>query len=133
MNMTAQESFPLMSDNITRADLDVLIAFLDTMPRLTQSRQVQAFEEAWSDYLGVKHSLFVNSGASANYITIAALRYAYGPGGEIIVPPLTWVSDISSVILNGFTPVFVDIDPRHLGMREEKILDAITDRTEPSF
>lgn len=133
MNMTELESFPLMSDNITRADIDTLIAFLDTMPRLTQSRQVMAFEEAWSEYLGVKHSLFLNSGASANYVTIAAFKHTYGSGGEIIVPPLTWVSDISAVILNGFTPVFADIDPRHLGMQEEKILAAITGHTRAVF
>jgi len=86
--------FPLMNDNITRQDIDALIAFLDTMPRLTQSSQVAAFERAWSEYLGVKYSLFVNSGASANLITLAAFKHLYGDGGEIIVPPLTWVSEI---------------------------------------
>lgn len=127
------EPFPLMNDNITREDVDALIAFLDTMPRLTQSARVAEFENAWSRWLGVKHSVFVNSGASANFITIGAFRYLYGGGGEIIVPPLTWVSDISSVLLHGFTPVFADIDPRHLGMAEERILEAVTDRTRAVF
>ena len=113
--------------------MDALIAFLDTMPRLTQSARVAEFENAWSRWLGVKHSVFVNSGASANFITIGAFRYLYGGGGEIIVPPLTWVSDISSVLLHGFTPVFADIDPRHLGMAEERILEAVTDRTRAVF
>ena len=127
------DPFPLMNDNITREDIDTLIAFLDTMPRLTQSANVAAFEQEWSRWLGVKHSVYVNSGASANFITIGAFKYLYGGGGEIIVPPLTWVSDISSVLLHGFTPVFADIDPAHLGMAEEKILEAVTDRTRAVF
>ena len=124
--------FPLMAENITKEDLQNVIRFLETMPRLTQSAKVREFEEAWSRYLGVKYSVFVNSGASANFITIGALKYLYG-AGEIIVPPLTWVSDISSVLLHGFTPVFADIDPTHLGMAEENILKAITPRTKAVF
>ena len=68
------DPFPLMNDNITREDIDTLIAFLDTMPRLTQSANVAAFEQEWSRWLGVKHSVYVNSGASANFITISVRR-----------------------------------------------------------
>ena len=54
-----------MHNNIERADLDELIAYLQTDdPRLTQSSNVLAFENEWSEWLGVKHSVFVNSGSS---------------------------------------------------------------------
>jgi len=54
-----------MRDNITRADLDVLIEFLkQDDPILTQSKNVEAFEREWSEWLGVKHSVFVNSGSA---------------------------------------------------------------------
>ena len=85
---------------------------------LTQSRQVRLFEQEWSAWLGVKHSVFVNSGASANLLTMTALRETFGLG-EVIVPTLTWVSDIASVIQCGFKPVFVDINPRTLGMDDQ--------------
>src|SRR5947209_6402264 len=102
-------NWPLMSDNITRSDLDALIEFLEQDdPILTQSKQVEAFEREWSEWLGVKHSVFVNSGSSANLVTIAALKHKYGEG-EVIVPTLTWVSDISAVLHCGMKPVFVDI------------------------
>ena len=127
-----EESYPLMAENITKTDLRQVIEFLETEPRLTQSSKVREFEAAWSRWLGVKHSVFVNSGASANFITVGALKYLYG-SGEIIVPPLTWVSDISSVLLHGFKPVFADIDPHHLGMSEENILKAITPATKAVF
>jgi CDP-6-deoxy-D-xylo-4-hexulose-3-dehydrase len=121
-----------MSNNITRADLDAVIQFLQGEPILTQSSQVREFEREWSDWLGVKYSVFVNSGASANLITMAALKEVHGEG-EIIVPTLTWVSDIASVIQNNLAPVFVDIDPRTLGMDTEEILRKITPRTRAVF
>lgn len=125
--------WPLMRNNITRADLDTLIEFLkQDDPILTQSRNVEAFEREWSEWLGVKHSVFVNSGSSANEITMLALRELHGEG-EIIVPPLTWVSDIASVLHAGFTPVFADIDPRTLGMDSAEIIKKITPRTRAVF
>ncbi len=122
-----------MNNNITRADLDALIAYLgQDSPMLTQSRQVRLFEQEWSDWLGVKHSVFVNSGSSANLLTMAALRERFGPG-EIIVPSLTWVSDIASVIQNGFKPVFVDINPRTLGMDDLEVIARLTPQTRAVF
>ncbi|MBI5052749.1 MAG: DegT/DnrJ/EryC1/StrS aminotransferase family protein, partial [Chloroflexi bacterium] len=118
-------NWPLMSNNITRVDLDAVIQFLQGEPILTQATQVREFEHEWSEWLGVKHSVFVNSGASANLITMAALKEMYGEG-EVIVPTLTWVSDIASVIQNNLTPVFVDINPRTLGMDTEEVLRKIT-------
>ena len=126
-------NLPLMHNNITRDDLDVLIKFLQQDdPILTQSSNVQAFEKEWSQWLGVKYSVYVNSGASANLITMAALKQLYS-GGEIIVPPLTWISDIASVLQNGFDPVFVDINPQTLCMDDKQVLDKINDKTRAVF
>ena len=56
-------NLPLMRNNITREDLDVVIAYLQQEdPKLTQSSNVAAFEEEWSNWLGVQYSVFVNSG-----------------------------------------------------------------------
>ena len=125
--------WPLMRNNIVREDLDALIAHLKSDdPMLTQSGNVRAFEKEWSEWLGVKHSVFVNSGASANLITMTALRELRG-GGEVTVPTLTWVSDIASVLQCGFEPVFVDIDERTLGMDAEQVLKKITRKTRAVF
>jgi len=125
-------NWPLMEDNITKEDLDILIAFLKKMPRLTQATNVLAFEKEWSKWLGVRFSVFVNSGASANLISMAALKHLYGPG-EIIVPPLTWVSDIASVIQNGFEPVFVDINPKNLCMDDAQVISKLNNKTRAVF
>ena len=125
--------WPLMHNNITREDRDALIAFIDDESTFfTQSTQVRAFEREWSEWLGVAHSVFVNSGASANLVTMSALRELKGPG-EVIVPTLAWVSDIAVVLQCGLTPVFVDIDPRTLGMSTEAILGKLTKNTRAVF
>jgi CDP-6-deoxy-D-xylo-4-hexulose-3-dehydrase len=126
--------FPLMRNNIAREDLDAVIAHLQQDdPILTQSMNVKAFEEEWSRWLGVKYSVFVNSGASANLLSMALLKLRHPEGGEVIVPPLTWVSDIASVLQNGFTPVFVDIDRHSLAMDDKKIITKINDKTRAVF
>ncbi len=125
-------NWPLMENNIPRADLDAVIEFLKGEPILTQSAQVRAFEEEWSAWVGVKHSVYLNSGSSANYLTLAALKYLNGVG-EVIVPTLTWVSDIAAVLQAGFTPVFVDIHPDTLCMDEDQVVAKLNQRTKAVF
>ena len=126
--------YPLMRNNILREDLDAVITHLkQDDPILTHGANVRAFEAEWSAWLGVKYSVFLNSGASSNLLTMAVLKIRHPDGGEVIVPPLAWVSDIASVLQNGFTPVFADIDPRTLAMDGAKILAKITGKTRAVF
>ena len=125
-------NIPLMSNNILPEDIEALIDFLRTSDRFTNGPKVREFEAVWSEWLGVKHTLFVNSGASANFITMAVLRDLYGTG-EVIVPPIAWSSDISSVFAAGHTPVFVDVSLKNLAMTEEEILSHITEKTRAVF
>ncbi len=124
--------WPLMENNITREDREALLDFLKEDQILTQSQNVREFEKEWSDWLGTKYSVFVNSGSSANLVTLSAFRELYGTG-EVIVPTLTWVSDIASVLQCGFQPVFVDIDPKTLGMDEREVVRKLTSRTKAVF
>ena len=125
--------WPLMSNNVTRSDLDTLISYLQKDdPRLTHGPAVAEFESQWSSWLGSQYSVMVNSGASANDLTMLALREIHGTG-EVIVPPLTWVSDIASVLHAGHKPVFADINPKSLAMDTNKIMDAITPQTKAVF
>ena len=112
---------PLMSDNIDKEDVKAVIDFLsqDQIPKLTNGPKVIEFENAWGEWLGTKYNLMVNSGASANELTMLAMNYLYGEG-EIIVPPLTWISDISSVIFSGMKPVFCDINLKNFSFDIEK-------------
>ena len=122
-------SHPLMHNNFTKSDMIAARKlFKGKNIILTQSKKVQEFERKWSKWLGVKYSIFVNSGSSANLLTMAALRILYKKN-EIIIPTLTWVSDINSIIQNGFKPVFVDINPRTLCMSEDQIIKKVNKKT----
>ena len=125
---------PLMEDNIDREDVNSLVNFLNQtpIPKLTNGPKVVEFENAWGQWLGTKYNLMVNSGASANELTILALNELY-EDGEVILPPLTWISDISSVIFSEFTPVFCDINLKNLSFDLEKLKKLITPKTRAIF
>ena len=117
--------YPLMNNNITNKDTNSLISFLKKKPILTQNKMVKKFENQWSKWLGVKYSVFVNSGSSANLLSLQLLKIKHPKGGEVIVPSLTWSSDIATVLHCGFKPVFVDIDLNTLGMNTDGIIKKI--------
>jgi len=123
-----------MEDNITKSDIQELINFLsqEKIPKLTNGPKVVEFEKKWSEWLGVKYSLMLNSGASANELTLLALKHLYGDG-EVIVPPLTWISDISAVLFSGLKPIFCDINLKNLSFDINKLKSLITPNTKAIF
>ena len=133
---------PLMSDNISKEDLNVLVDFLsqDPQPILTNNKRVKQFEKEWGEWLTndptrlcMPNNIMVNSGSSANQITFLSLKQILPEGAEVIVPPITWISDISAVLQNGFTPVFCDINPKTLAIDEDELEEKITRKTKVVF
>ena len=123
---------PLMKNNFTRSDMSAVKKVISEKNLvLTQSKNVRRFENRWSRWLGVKYSTFVNSGASANFITLAILKHSNKNKNknQIIVPSLTWISDVASVIMNGFKPVFVDANLENLSMNVDQVIKKISKKT----
>lgn len=121
-----------MHNNFSKADMKEVIKLVKKKNLiLTQSSKVLEFEKKWSNWLGVKYSTFVNSGSSANFISISILKILnkIKKKNEIIVPSLTWVSDINSVIMNNFKPVFVDINLNNLSMNTDEVIKKINKKT----
>lgn len=121
-------TWPLINDNISKRDREVLADFCLHGERFTNGPKVKEFENIWSEWLGVKHSVMVNSGASGNYISIAIVKEIMGVG-EVIVPPIGWVSDLSSIAQLGMTPVLVDVSLDNFAITAENIKKAITPNT----
>ena len=103
-----------MDDTVTFMDRLKMANFIMTNSRLTNGPKVRQFEEKWSEWLGVKHSLFVSSGSTANSLLVAAWKELNGvpDGAKVIVPACTWVTNISPILQNNLTPVFCDINLR---------------------
>lgn len=90
-----------------------------------RGKLVSELEERLCRYLEVPNLLAVANGTIALQIAIKAL----GLKGEIITTPFSYVATVSSIVWEGCTPVFADIDPIHLTIDENKIEEAITDKT----
>jgi CDP-4-dehydro-6-deoxyglucose reductase, E1 len=91
-------------------DLDALSEWISGYPRLTQGHLTKEYETKWSEYLGVKNSVSVNSGSSANLLMLYAMIEAgdLEPGDAVIVPALSWATDLAPVIQLGLTPILCD-------------------------
>jgi CDP-6-deoxy-D-xylo-4-hexulose-3-dehydrase len=101
----------LVEDTIDNNDIDNLVSWLQTYPRLTKGQLTIEFEQKWSNWIGCKHSLFVNSGSSANLIILAALKFGnYLANNKILVPGLAWATDLAPVMQLGLEPLLCDIN-----------------------
>jgi CDP-6-deoxy-D-xylo-4-hexulose-3-dehydrase len=109
--------YPLAQDTIDRDDIRRLIQWLETGPRLTQGAVTRDFEARWSRWLGVPHSVFCNSGSSANLLMYAVLL-ASGrlANKKVIVPSVGWVTSVAPAIQLGFEPIMCEADPDTFGL-----------------
>ena len=101
-----------MDDTVTLRDRLKMAKFVLTNSRLTNGPEVRKFEEQWSNWLGVKHSLFVSSGSTANSLLVSSWKELnkIPDGAKVIVPACTWVTNISPIIQNNLVPVFCDVN-----------------------
>jgi perosamine synthetase len=89
--------------------------------------KTQEFEDNFAKYLGVKYVIGLNSGTAALHLALLGSRL--GPGDEVIVPSLTFISTIHAIIYVGATPVFADILEDTLCIDPKDVERKITART----
>ncbi len=123
----------LMTNNILDEDKKALLNFIKSTNKFTSGIKVKEFEKKWSKWLGVKYSTFVNSGASANLISLHILKELKRNKSEVILPAFTWNSDVVSVLNAGFKPIFVDIKLKNLALDEEQVKKKINKNTAAIF
>jgi CDP-6-deoxy-D-xylo-4-hexulose-3-dehydrase len=104
--------WPLMKDTITLSDRIKMAAFILTSSRLTNGPKVRQFEKEWSEWLGVKHSLYVSSGSTANSLLVSAVKelYKLKNNDKVLVPATTWMTNVAPIIQAGLKPIFCDIN-----------------------
>lgn len=108
----------LVKDTIGNDDIDKLVDWLKTYPRLTKGPLTLEFEKQWSEYLGVSHSTYVNSGSSANLLALYALLESkrIKRTDKVVVPAVSWATDLSPVFQLGMTPILCDVNPKNLAI-----------------
>ena len=110
----------LVGDTIDKKDMAVLAEWLtsgDDVPRLTKGPLTVEFEKKWAKKLGTKYSVFCNSGSSAILLMLYALKVSGRlKNDKIIVPSLSWVTDVSSVMQLGLQPILCDSNMEDLAV-----------------
>jgi len=110
-------SIKLVKDTIDIDDINKLIEWLKTNPRLTKGNLTTQFEKKWSEWLGVKYSVFVNSGSSANLAAVYSLLLSGKlKNNKIIIPAVSWVTTVTPAIQLGLNPIMCECDIDNLGL-----------------
>jgi CDP-6-deoxy-D-xylo-4-hexulose-3-dehydrase len=117
-----EEKVKLVKDTIDGDDIKSLISWLETNPRLTKGDLTVEFEKKWSEWLGVKYSVFVNSGSSANLAAIYSMILSNKlKNKKIVVPAVSWVTTVTPAIHLGLDPIMCDCDKDNLGLDIEHL------------
>ena len=124
--------FHLAEDTIDNKDIDALIDWLKTYPRLTKGKLTVELEAKWNRWVGSKHSVYNNSGSSANLLMYYALL-ASGrlKNKKVIVPSVGWVTTIAPAIQFGFEPIMCEADPDTFGL-DLNHLESLLKKHKPS-
>jgi CDP-6-deoxy-D-xylo-4-hexulose-3-dehydrase len=126
------DSIKLVKDTISKNELDQLIDWLKTYPRLTKGELTIEFEEKWSNWIGRKYSVFVNSGSSANLAAIYSLMLCKNlKNKKIVVPAVSWATTVAPAIQLGLEPIMCDCDIDNLGLNIDH-LKQIVEEHNPS-
>lgn len=127
-----RERITLSKDTISNSDIDKLIEWLKTYPRLTKGDLTVQLEKKWADYIETKYSVYVNSGSSAILLLLHALiQGEYLKNNLIVVPTLSWLTDVSSPINLGLKPILCDCNLEDLSVDLEN-LEKIFEEQHPS-
>jgi len=117
---------------VTQPDLPPLEEFIESLEQIWENKILtnngpfhQLFEQALSDYLGVKYISVFTNGTLALMTALQALRIT----GEVITTPFSFVATTHSLWWNNIKPVFADIEPDYFNLDPEKVEAAITPQT----
>jgi len=122
----------MAEDTIDRKDIQKLIGWLKTNPRLTKGKLTLEFESKWRQWLGSKYSVFCNSGSSANLLMFYTLLLSGRvKNKKVVVPSVGWVTSIAPAIQFGFKPIMCEADPDTFGL-DLNHLESILKKHHPS-
>jgi len=125
--MSIPVSNPKASYLAHKEEVDAAVTRVLDSGRYVGGEEVAAFEQAWADYVGVKHAVAVGSGTDALTLILRALEI--GPGDEVIVPSWTCTATVAPIAMVGATPVFADVDRNTYTLMVGDVEERITERT----
>jgi len=129
----SKSKLSLAYNTIGTKDYQLMIDFLKKRKNLTQSKITKSFENKFSEYLGTKYSVFVNSGSSANLlIAQGLLEGEYLKNNVVVLPSVSWSTSVSPFLQLGYKVILCDCDKENLGLNMEH-LNKICSKYKPSL
>lgn len=126
----------LVKDTIDKKDINELISWLgqDEIPKLTKGDLTWELESKWANKIGTKYSVYLNSGSSAILLTLAALQHTNRlKNNKIVVPGLSWATDVSSPILLGMDPILCDCNLEDLSCDLKELEELFINQSPSTF
>ncbi len=123
---------------IGREEKEAINKVLDS-GRITEGERTREFEKKFAQYIGTKYSVALSSGTAALISGLTAIKYLYEDikvKSKVLTAPVTYIATSNAIVLSGFDPVYVDIDPLTFGITPENIkkhLESVDDPAEYSI
>ena len=118
---------PVAGPSITQSEIDLVTEAVTSAWYGKANHYHARFEQAFADFVGVRHAVSLPSCTSAIHLSLLAL--GLGPGDEVIVPDITWIASAAPIHYVGATPVFVDIRPDTWCMDPDSLASKISAKT----
>ena len=110
-----------------KSEIDTAIAHVLDEGWYILGKEVQAFEEEFSTYIGVDHAIGVGNGTDALHLSLRACDI--GQGDEVITVSHTAIATVAAIELAGATPVLVDVEADSYTIDPVQLQKAITSKT----
>lgn len=117
---------PVLQPSIGQEEIDAVTEVMRS-GWLGLGPKTEQFESAFAAFVGTRYMVALNSGTAALHLALKVLNI--GPGDEVIVPPMTFISTIHAVSYVGAEPVFADVEPDTMNISVEDIARKITPKT----
>ncbi|QMV40768.1 DegT/DnrJ/EryC1/StrS family aminotransferase [Cohnella cholangitidis] len=117
---------PVLQPSIGQEEIDAVTEVLRS-GWLGLGPKTEQFEKSFADFAGSRFAVALNSGTAALHLAMEIL--GIGPGDEVIVPSITFISTVHAVSYVGATPVFADIEKDSMNLSAADVERKITDKT----
>ncbi len=120
------EPIPLARPDLGPREEELLLEVVRS-GSLSRGPKLGQFEDDFGEWLGGGYAVALSSGTAALHLGVRAM--GWGEGDEIVTSPFSFVATANSILYEGGTPVFCDIDPVTLNIDPEAAEAAVTDAT----
>ena len=128
--MKKKTIYPLLENAFNNSDISVAQKVIYSR-QLTMSKITAKFEREFAKYIGAKYAVMVNSGSSANLLSMFVCKHLFKLkyGHEVIIPSLCWSTSLWPIVQAGLKPVFVDVNLKDFNATVDEIVSKITKKT----